>query len=188
MLAAAAVQVGMCFLRELQLKAFCEADNALYHLCRLLTAQINTSTVSHIRLWDLNHSSLCGKSLQEVSFQHSSPQGLCWGIQSTMQVFSLRPVSPVLLLFSSIHLRSYLFIEKGIWTPHTHCVCVYACVCLNRVKYSHVKEGVMAKLFIATCERKSWSINSCVSGRGNEAWFPAELMLKAEIPCGFTGV
>lgn len=34
----------------------------------------------------------------------------------------------------------------------TQTVCVYACVCLNRVKYSHVKEGVMAKLFIAMCE------------------------------------
>lgn len=74
-----AVQVGICFLRGLQLKAFHEADNSLYslYLCRLLTAQINTSTVSHIRLWDLNLSNLCGKSLQEVGFQHSSPRGAC---------------------------------------------------------------------------------------------------------------
>lgn len=159
----------MCFLRGLQLKAFCKADNALYHHCILLTAQINTSTVSHIRLWDLNLSSLCGKSLQEVSFQHSSPECVCWDIQSTMQVFSSCSVSRILLLFSSIHLYSYLFIEKGIWTLHTNSVCVYVCMCLNRVKYSRVKEGVMAKLFIAMRERKSWSVNSCVSGKGNEA-------------------
>lgn len=69
---------------------------------------------------------------------------------------------------------------------YTQTVCVYVCMCLNRVKYSHVKEGVMAKLFIATCEWKSWSINSCVSGRGNEAWLPAEFMLQAGILCGFT--
>lgn len=114
----------MCFLRGLQLQAFCEADNALYHRCRLLTAQINTSTVSHIGLWDLNLSSLCGKSLQEVNFQHSSPQGVCWDIQCTMQVFSSCSVTPMLLLFLSIHLYSYSFIEKGIWTLHTNCVCL----------------------------------------------------------------
>lgn len=114
----------MCFLRGLQLKAFHEADSSLYYLCRLLTAQINTSTVSHIRLRDLNLSNLCGKSLQEVCFQHSSPRGVCWDIQSTTQIFSSCSVSLILLLFSFIHLYSYLFIEKGIWTLHTNCVCL----------------------------------------------------------------
>lgn len=118
----------MCFLRGLQLKAFREADNSLYSLCMLLTAQINTSTVSHIRWRDLNLSNLCGKSLLEVSFQQSSPQGVCWDIQSTTRIFSSCPVSLILLLFSSIHLYSYLFIEKGIWTLHTNCVFMCACV------------------------------------------------------------
>lgn len=114
----------MCFLRGLQLKAFHEADNSLYHLCRLLTAQTNTSTVGHIRLRDLNLTNLFGKSLQEVSFQHSSPQGVCWDIQSTTQIFNSCPVSLILLLFPSIHLYSYLFIEKGIWTLHPNRVCL----------------------------------------------------------------
>lgn len=59
----AVAQVGMCFLRGLKLKVFSEADNALYYLCKLLTAQINMNEVSHIRLQDLKLSSLCGKSL-----------------------------------------------------------------------------------------------------------------------------
>lgn len=128
----------MCFLRGLQLKAFREADNSLYSLCRLLTAQINTSTVSYIRLRDLNLSNLCGKSLQEVSFQHSSPQDVCW---DTAHIFSSCPVSLILLLFSSIHLYNYLFIEKGIWTLHTNCVCL--CV--------HVFEQGQ----VQPCERRS---------------------------------
>lgn len=92
--------------------------------------------------------------------------------------------------FCCFHLYIFIAIcllKKGSGL-YTRTVCVYVCMCLNRVKYSHVKEGVMAKLFIATCEWKSWSINSSVSGRGNEAWFPAGLRGRAEIPCGFTGV